>query len=462
MIERLLLDHARYAWDSQAAELVASLPIHHGPMSRMAEASEGLFVPNDVPFDPKASPVNAGCFGVEMSLLHPFALRDFPGCSPVPETQWLWRTERGALMLAFNLSGFVDRYIGFEEERSITTRDQHGRLPREASTLVQLGVSHLPLLNNYLFAILAIAKAYGTGRAADDPSSHVLPPVLVLTHDCDQLRGNDLISQATRVYRMLAPLKRLRPPALSNIRHVWENAVSPRRYFFDDALAMCKAERRLGFRSAFYFLNGKGGRLGARSGSTIIAEFFRRLPQDAEIGIHYNYRYVFDRTLLERQIRELESLTGRTIRSGRAHYLVFDPNESFSVLAELGIEADESMGFSSLNAFRLGFAGAFRTWQGLTEGARPVVEIPMHFMDANTAPRDDEFDLRRMSADVEKVGGIVTLLFHPGAFHSPEVPELHGVYQSHLSYFRRRGYRSMLPSEITTLLNPEQEEGSCP
>ena len=452
MIERLLLDHARYAWDPQAAEFVANLPIHHGPSGEMAGVAEGLFVPSDVPFDPEAAPVTVDCFGVDMTMLHPLVLENFPGCSAVPEAPWLWRTGHGALMLAFNLSGFLLRFIDFEEEREISTRDQHGRLPAEASTLVRLGVSHLPLLNIYLFAILAIAKAHGTNRAASDPAAHVKPPVLVLSHDCDQLRGNDLISQITRIYRMLAPLKRMRPPALSNARQVFANAAFPRRYFFDDALAMCAAERRLGFRSAFYFLNGKRGRLGARSGSPIIAEFAKQLPSDAELGVHYNYRHVFDKALLERQIRELESLTGRTMRSGRAHYLAFDPNESFGVLDELGIQTDESMGFSNLNAFRVGFAGAFRTWRGIGAGGRPVVEIPLHFMDSNTVPRDDEHDVLRMASRVERVGGIVTMLYHPGAFDTPENAELRGHYLRYLTHFAERGYRSMLPSAVGDLL----------
>lgn len=449
MIERLLRDHARYAWNAEATALIADLPIHHQPSAGLGEASSGLFIPNDIPFDPDAAPVSVDCFGVTLTMLHPLDLADFPGCSPVPEAPWLWRTARGALTPAFNLSGFIDRFLDFGEERAISTRDQHGRLPQEASTLVRLGVSHLPLLNTYLFALLAVAKARSAGVVAADPSEHVLPPVLVLSHDCDQLRGNDFITQATRAYRMLAPLRRLRPPALANLRHILENALFPRRHFFNDALAMSDAERRLGFRSAFYFLNGMSGRLGARSGSPIIAEFARRLPEDAELGIHYNYRHVFDRPRLEAQVRELEALTGRPMRSGRAHYLAFDPNESFGVLDELGIRTDESMGFSNLNAFRLGFAGAFRVDRGVKPGGRPVVEIPLHFMDSNTAPRDDGHDLLRMSAKVEEVGGVVTMLYHPGAFDTAENGALRGLYTRYLTHFRERGYRSMLPTELS-------------
>lgn len=452
MIERLLRDHARYAWTPEAQSLIADLPIHHRPLVDLGTIESGLFIPSDIPFEAGAGPVSVDCFGVNLTMLHPFNPRSFPGCSPVPGTPWLWRTPRGALMPAFNLSGFVGRFIDFGEERAVPTRDVHGRLPPEASTLVRLGVSHLPLLNIYFFALLGVAAAQGTNAAVADPSEHVLPPVLVLSHDCDQLRGNDFISQATRIYRLLAPLKRLRPPALSNLRHIIENALFPRKYFFNDALAMSAAERRLGFRSAFYFLNGMGGRLGARSGSSIIAEFARQLPEDAELGVHYNYRHVFDRSRLEAQVRELEALTGRTIRSGRAHYLAFDPNESFAVLDDLGIRVDESLGFSNLNAFRVGFAGAFRVERGLKAGRPPVVEIPLHFMDSNTAPREDQHDVLRMAAEVEKVGGVVTVLYHPGAFDAPENGTLRGVYSRYLAHFNDHGYRCMLPTELAEVV----------
>lgn len=451
-IETLFADHSRYAWDDEATRLAMSLPIACVASEKAGEVRSGLCIPIDIPFDPAASAVAVDCFGVGLVQLHSFDSSDFPDFAPVPDMPWLWSNHHGALMLPFNLSGYVERFIEFQEEEAIGERDEHGRLPPEASTLGRLGVLHQPILNNYLFAMLAIAKAHGTRFPALDPAQHVLPPVLVLSHDCDQLRGDDLITQAVRLYRFFLPLKRLRPPAWSNLIHAVENALSPRKYYFDDALGMADVEHNFGFRSVFYFLNGEGGRLGARSGSSIIGDFAKQLPSTAEVGVHYNYRYVFDRQKLRDQIVELEALTGRPIRSGRAHYLIFEPNESFEVLDHLGIRADESVGFSQQNAFRLGFAGAFRTWRGLPAGSRPVTEVPMHFMDANTAPRDDLLDLRRMVAEVEKVGGIITLLFHPGAFHSPEAPQLRGVYRSHLSYFRSRGYRSMLPSEIAALL----------
>lgn len=454
-IDILLRHHARYAWDAIALALVDDFPISYPSIAEAQNVGPGLCIPREIPFDPNASPLKVNCFGIEIMMLHPFDPTDFPDFGPVAGQPWLWRNSSGAFMLSFNLAGFIEHFLGFGEERLLKARDGHGRLPLEASTLYKLGVLHEPLLNQYLFAILAFAKGQAVGLEACDPSIHVLPPVLVLSHDCDQLRGNDLISQSIRFYRFFAPLKRLRFPAFSNLRHIVENALFPRKYFFDDALAMLAAERRLGFRSVFYFLNGIGGRFGARSGPQIISEFVQRLPADTELGIHYNYRYVFDRKKLSSQLKELEKLTGRTVRSGRAHYLVFDPNNSFDLLEDVGIQADESMGFSTGNGFRVGFAGAFRVFQ-FGSGNHNVVEIPLHFMDSNTVPRDDEYDVLLMVAKVEKVGGVITMLYHPGTFNTPETPELKGIYEKYLTYFFKKGYRSLLPMDLVALLKSDR------
>ena len=455
-IEQILRAHALYAWDAEAVRLIEGFAITSTPAAQLSEARRGMHCPADIPFDPAIAPQSVDCFGRRLTMLHPFELSDFADFEPVADAPWLWRNRHGALMPAFNLTGFVERFIDGGEERAIAERDRHGRLPLTASTLHRLGVAHQPLRNVYLFAVLASAKANALepGTAAVDPSVHVLPPVLVLSHDCDQLRGNDFFTQAARAVRLLTPMARLRAPALANLRHIVENAVHPRRHFFDDALAMARAIQDRGFRSAYYFLNGAGGRLGARSGSAIIAEFASRLPDDAEVGVHYNYGYSSDLNLLRRQIDEIEMLTGRKVRSGRAHYLRFDPERDFEILAQVGLGTDESLGFPESNGFRVGFAGAYLA------GGSGVVELPLQFMDTNTVPRGDDFDVLRICEEIESTGGVVTLLFHPGSFNTPEALELQGLYETFLDHFRLRAYRPMLPSELGDLVRTAGHPGA--
>lgn len=209
---------------------------------------------------------------------------------------------------------------------------------------------------------------------------------------------------------------------------------------------MIAAEKRYGFRSAFYFLAGRGGRLGARSGNAIIADLAAHIPYDFEVGIHYNYRDSEKTGALLAQKNLIETLSGRSVRSGRAHYLTLDPLRAFPNLREAGIMNDESIGFSTQIGLKLGYAGAFRIpLDGKIDSS--VVEIPLLYMDTNLqrSNLNEQLDL---ALAVESVGGVVTMLFHPGSFQNPEMPSLHGVYERCLEHFSSRRYRCFLPGEI--------------
>lgn len=441
----LLSDHASVFWNATAQALVAPPTIKVVPRAAILDAASGVVVAGDLAFDPSCRIVHAECFGRPMPIFAPLDPSEFPGCLPVPGHDWLWRTPAGALMPAFDMVGAIAHLLGFGDEANTAARDRHGRLPPEASLLGRAGLLHVPVVNVWLFALLAAAKGAAAHGAPLDPSAHVLAPVLLLSHDCDQLSGNDLYTQLSRASRFAAPLRRLRAPAWRQLAHIAVNARHPRRYFFDDARAMLSSERAHGVRSAFYFLTGARGRYGARSSDALIREFAALIPEDCEIGIHYNYRTSRDAAALAAQKSAIEGATGRRVRSGRAHYLALNPPADFAVLAATGIENDETLGFAGANGFRLGYAGAYRV-AGASESE--LVEIPLQFMDTNMTPTALANEVFPMAQAVERVGGAVTVLFHPGSYDNPESPELRDVYDMCLKYFVDRGYRSYLPGEV--------------
>lgn len=446
----LLHDHARVAWDGAAQALLASSPVRIVPFGALDRAPAGLVVMGDRAFYPDAPVAWANCFGRNLPMLDLFDLADFPGFAPVPGHDWLWRSQTGALMPAFNLAGAVRHLLAFGDEAGTAVRDRHGRLPPEASLLGRKDLLHLPVVNIWLFALLAAAKGLAEKKTGpSDPEGHVLPPALFLSHDCDQLVGNDLHTQLARMGRFVSPLRRRRLPDWAQLTHILDNARHPRRYFFEDALRMLAAEDRAGLRSAFYFLTGARGRYGARSGEDLIGEFSAHIPAECEIGIHYNYRTARNAHALEAQKAAIERATGRRVRSGRAHYLTLDPRSDFASLARAGITSDETLGFAERSGFRLGYAGAYRVGG---DGGPGVVAVPLQFMDTNMAASLLDTEVFPMMQAVEQVGGAVTILFHPGSYASPEAPALHGVYDRCLDYFARRGYRSYLPGDVSDLL----------
>ena len=73
------------------------------------------------------------------------------------------------------------------------------------------------------------------------------------------------------------------------------------------------------------------------------------------------------------------------------------------------------------------------------------VRRPLTFMDSNLPASQLEARFGRIHAHLSRVGGLITLLWHPGLFNNPEAHPLKGVYNQIL----RRCY--MAGSESCTL-----------
>ena len=451
-LEGLLHLHASYAWDKDALGFLAGLKRSYFNVEDIDTVAEGLCIPVDCPATSIGTSATghseADCFGVKLTLLHQLPHHVVSHLNKVPGHDWLLRNRHGALVLKFDLVKFLQDYLLFGEEQECHVRDKHGRFPLAESSLARYGLLHEPLLNQYLFAVLAVACGNSDAEPCRDPGFLVLPPAVVLSHDCDQLRGNDFYTQSIRLYRAGKDLLKLRAAGLRSLAAFMFNIFAPKRHFYDDVLAMADLESQFGFKSVFYFLNGMGGRYGARSGTKDISSLVGELPGDAEIGIHYNYKYAHDPKALLQQKEELERICGRRISSGRAHYLAIDFLSCLDKLTSTGILQDESVGFVELNSFRVGFAGAYRFATSQCRLGESVMFIPMHFMDKNTAQTDGPSDLYVMLSKVEQVGGLVTLLFHPGTFHSFEKQNLKGLYYNHLKYMHSRRYRSFVPGQL--------------
>ena len=124
-------------------------------------------------------------------------------------------------------------------------------------------------------------------------------------------------------------------------------------------------------------------------------------------------------------------------------------------LSSAGILIDESYGYSQINSFICGYAGAF--YSGSTDsGLSCPVQIPLSFMDTNTSSEKDNFSFWSMIADVEKFGGLITLLFHPGIYNSFEAPSLKLKYYEYLKYFKNKKYRNYTAKEILGFLEKSE------
>ncbi|WP_341908106.1 hypothetical protein [Polaromonas sp. YR568] len=410
-------------------------------------------IPTDMPAPIEAAgawsvPFNGTSFTLWNRIPRPEGLgwSTYPG----PDSPLFHRHESGTILPAWNIFANLCDMLLFREEYEFPNRDRHGRFPLESSPRYKAGLLRVPAFNEALAFLVAAVHGRCIGVAEPNIDDLLVPLKIVLSHDCDILSGGDFITQSIRLLNVIRPLTRARIPNLRKLWHIPVNIVAPRRHYFDNAIGMLELERQYGYRSVFYILNGTGGRFGARGGSEIAGELVRSIPDQWEVGMHYNYDTFRNNTRFRQQKVEIERFNARRVMSGRAHYLRFDPLQSFSCLQLAGIRFDESLGYAEYAGYRCGIAGIFKPLNPVTGTEYDVLELPMTFMD-RTIEMSGSFD--PMLEHLRKIGGALSILYHPGSFHNTEEPELVGGYHAAL----RRCYAidavSLLPRDVQRLVD---------
>ena len=412
-----------------------------GPFRDMASMREkAIAIPTDLPSSLMPHDIlNLPFNGTQVTLWNKLPRPDGSEwtCFPNEEAPVWYQHIKGTVLPAWNLFGNVFGLLTFREEMEIPTRDPHGRFIATMSPRFKTGLLEVPAFNEAVALIVAACRGLEKeNRPAFDLANCVTPPAMILSHDVDILLGNDLWTQGARIYRMFAPLASMKPPEWANLKWIADNFTHPRRYYLNDIIRLLKAESIHGARSSFYILNGSGGRFGARNGSGMISEALRDIPEEWNTGIHYNYDTFLSRDRFEMQISELTDLLGRRPISGRGHYLRFDARETFRFLVDRGILCDETAGYPDRIGYRCGIAGPFQPFDETRKQAIPIWEIPLIIMEGTLIDQYQEkaFEaFSRILHHVSKVGGALSVLFHPGLYCNPEFPRAWGLYDKMLA-----------------------------
>jgi peptidoglycan/xylan/chitin deacetylase (PgdA/CDA1 family) len=153
--------------------------------------------------------------------------------------------------------------------------------------------------------------------------------------------------------------------------------------------------------------------------SEMIQEIHRR---GWEIGLHASWYAYNDLNELKRQKGALEKTLGYPVESIRQHYLHYDIRITPRVHSEAGFKYDSTLGFNNNIGFRFGTCYPWKLFDLESNKELPILEIPliiqdMAMLNSSKGMRiDSKMAVRYVlliAKEVEKVGGVLTLLWHP-------------------------------------------------
>jgi len=160
-----------------------------------------------------------------------------------------------------------------------------------------------------------------------------------------------------------------------------------------------------------------------------VAEMIREIDHRGwEIGLHPSWYSFNDVNEMKRQKEALEKALGREVVSVRQHFLHYDIRVTPHVQAEAGLLYDSTLGFNDNVGFRFGTCYPWRLYDLQAEVGLPIIEVPLIIQDgAMLKPEkgmrlDGETAFQyvvHLAESVERVSGVLTLLWHPNYLNNP-------------------------------------------
>ncbi|WP_022823625.1 DUF7033 domain-containing protein [Hymenobacter norwichensis] len=297
-------------------------------------------------------------------------------------------------------------------------RDRHGRFPYSASMQYRYGFVAVPVVN-YYFDILKTAVEHVTGQPLHPRCwANGASFATFVTHDIDELRSawktpakaalrsGNLLKFGWQLWRHFT-----RPDAWNNLELVQQTVAE------------------YGAKSTFFFLPEH--RKSANGTPNADYNIRQKWPQLAaaiggsEVGLHASLGTAQHGGRLKRDEHRLQHLRNDVKAYGiRFHYLQWEPRITPFLLHTLLYEYDSTLGFAEHFGFRNSYCLPFQLFDFTTCKSFDFLEIPLNVMDATLhhpnylqlAPEQILPALQPMFQEIERFGGVCTLLWHNDHF----------------------------------------------
>ena len=358
-----------------------------------------------------------------------------------------------ALVNADLIAGAFYLLSGWQEYFS-DERDRYGRFPYAASVQHRYDFVTMPLVN-YYFDILRTAVAHVTGQPLLPRRwANGAPFATFVTHDIDNLRSawkapakaafrrRDWLQFGRQVGRHFS-----RPDAWDNLELVQQTVAD------------------LGAKSTFFFLPehrpAPDGTPNADYRIRTAWQDIKRLAANgAEIGLHGSLLGTDSRRLHTEAELVVDGPAGLGLRF---HYLRWEPRTTPSLVAQTGFAYDTTLGFAEHFGFRNSYCLPFQPFNFARGEAYSFLEIPLNVMDVTLhhpnylrlAPHEILPALTSMFREIERFGGVCTLLWHND--HFDPTNETTGPHQfaDLMQYLRGRNTTFVNGKEILEELGVE-------
>lgn len=341
----------------------------------------------------------------------------------------------------FDIFSCAFYFLSSWDERVKNKKDELGRFPDAENLLVKLGVHRFPVVNFYFHILkffieknefkLHVKKWKGKSFA------------VCVTHDVDVLRKwsafgiyNEVINKFVMGHENI----HARRERFARFIYSLLKGKDPYR---DGLKKLFNFEKSKNIKSTFFLKSGRTSKYDARyRWDKFLCEFASDLIKSGfEVALHSSFE-TFDKIeLMSQEKSKIESLLNIKVDGVRQHYLRYRFEITPLLQNEIGFRYDSTLGFSSKQGFRSGYAFPYKIYDVKRNMELDVYEIPITFMDAvyqygrsskNTV--DILAEILELAKIVKSFGGVMTVLFHNSIYDEFDFKGWESVYEGFLMF----------------------------
>jgi hypothetical protein len=331
---------------------------------------------------------------------------------------------------SFDIFSAVFYFISRYEEYQSYDKEMHGRFEAKQSVLFKNNFHLRPVVDHWIIQLEeALCKVYPDLKF---PARNFR---IVSTLDVDNL----FAYRHKGFFRTLgASVKDLLRADFTNLKLRF-SVLSGRSQdpfdVYEEVSDFCRSEN---IPLAWFFLfksSTKYDRTVSPSSNAFNKVFEVIKKNNSQIGLHPSYNSAFSPGMLAQELHDFKMKSKSEVLFSRQHYLRFDIRTTPQLLLKNGIRADFTMGFASSPGFRAGTSHPFPFYDFEKEQSTELIFFPFCAMDGayfvygKITPEEALKSLMELAAEVQKVKGIFTSVFHERTFSNHLYPGFVTLYK---------------------------------
>lgn len=364
------------------------------------------------------------------------------------------RPDGRAILHADLISASFYLLSGWQEYFS-AERDQHGRFPFRASVQHRYGFVAVPVVNHY-FDILRTAVEYVTGQALKPLQWAAKAPFAAfITHDIDNLFS---------AWKAPAKAALLRYDLLNFGQRLWQHFTQHDAW--NNLAEVQQTVASYGATSTFFFIpEHRKSANGTPNADYELSKSWAKIApavSRSEIGLHGSIGKAIHAGSLKEEEHQLQRCIRGQVAGIRFHYLQWEPRLTPTIVSGLRFRYDTTLGFAEHFGFRNSYCLPFNPFNFEHGEAFDFLEIPLNVMDATLhhpnylqlAPGEVLPTLTPMFQEIERFGGVCTVLWHNENFDPANTRNGPQQFRELMDYLRSRGAAFVTGTEVVEMLQP--------